>query len=132
MQRADAAAGKWMMSLATKMNMKPGATVRLVEVPSGLLPEFGSRISATTDDATSDTLVVFVANQAALENHEAAVVESASADRLTWLACPKGGQPGTDLNRDILWELLAALGCAVRSDDGRPVPGNRGRQPLAC
>lgn len=91
MRPADAVAGVWMMHLATKLNLKPGTTVRLIAAPPGVVLGCGSRISVTTDDATCDAPVVFVTNQAALENHEAVVVEPASADRLTWLACPKGG-----------------------------------------
>jgi len=34
------------------------------------------------------------------------VVEAAMEDRLAWIAYPKAGQLGTDLNRDILWRHL--------------------------
>jgi len=39
-----------------------------------------------------------------------AIVTAASADRLTWVAYPKAGQLGTDLNRDSLAARLTALG----------------------
>jgi hypothetical protein len=38
------------------------------------------------------------------------VVEAAKADRLTWVAYPKAGQLGTDLNRDIIWRHLLTQG----------------------
>lgn len=35
---------------------------------------------------------------------------SGEADRLAWIAYPKAGQLGTDLNRDILWQHLLPRG----------------------
>ena len=55
-------------------------------------------------------LVAFVATRRELDRFEAAIVESALADRLTWVVYPKGGQMGTDLNRDILWKSLLERG----------------------
>lgn len=31
-------------------------------------------------------------------------------DRIAWLAYPKGGRRGTDLNRDILWKHVLQKG----------------------
>jgi hypothetical protein len=43
------------------------------------------------------------------------LVAAAKADRLAWLAYPKAGQLGTDLNRDIVWKHMLARGVqAVR------------------
>ena len=38
------------------------------------------------------------------------MVAAASADRLTWVAYPKSGQLGTDLNRDVLAARLTEEG----------------------
>jgi hypothetical protein len=38
------------------------------------------------------------------------IVKATSSDRLTWVAYPKSGQLGTDLNRDILAALLIDRG----------------------
>lgn len=43
------------------------------------------------------------------------LVAAAEADRLAWVAYPKAGQLGTDLNRDIVWKHMLARGVqAVR------------------
>ena len=36
------------------------------------------------------------------EKLDAMIVKAAASDRLTWVAYPKSGQLGTDLNRDTL------------------------------
>ncbi|MCI4354737.1 MAG: hypothetical protein L3K06_05165 [Thermoplasmata archaeon] len=38
------------------------------------------------------------------------MIASARADRLTWVAYPKGGQLGTDLSRDRVWRPLLSRG----------------------
>ena len=48
----------------------------------------------------------FVTDRAVLENQRAKIAKAASQDRLTWVAYPKSGQLGTDLNRDSLVSLL--------------------------
>jgi hypothetical protein len=58
----------------------------------------------------ADAVLVFVRNTAELEQHAAVALEHAADDRLTWIAYPKAGQLETDLNRDILWELLDGKG----------------------
>lgn len=55
-------------------------------------------------------LLVFASDRAALAKQLQRIVASASADRLTWVAYPKGGQLGTDLNRDSLAALLREHG----------------------
>ena len=55
-------------------------------------------------------MLAFVRNRAELTQHRKIVVEHASQDRLTWVAYPKAGQLDTDLNRDVLWELLEGTG----------------------
>jgi hypothetical protein len=66
--------------------------------------------AGTTDGRQEPALLVFVPDRAALEERWQPIVDAASADRLTWVAYPKGGQLGTDLNRDSLAELLVTSG----------------------
>jgi len=62
-------------------------------------------------DTTGDSaLLVVVANGASLDVVAARIVAAASADRLTWVAYPKGGRLGTDLHRDSLAAALVPLG----------------------
>lgn len=55
-------------------------------------------------------VLLFVRNRAELHERAESALEAARADRLAWIAYPKGGQLGTDLNRDTLWEALAGRG----------------------
>ena len=66
------------------------------------------------DDGPSSAVLVFVVDRAILNDRRATVVDAAAADRLTWVAYPKSGQLGTDLNRD-------SLAAALTSEEIRPV-----------
>jgi hypothetical protein len=59
----------------------------------------------------ADAVVAFVVRQDDLGSAEQ-VVAAARADRLLWIGCPKGGQLGTDLNRD--WLAAALVGHGVQ------------------
>ncbi len=93
------------MSLAAKLQIKPGQRVRLVNAPRDF-----SLDAETATGADADGVLVFVANTGELAEHQAPALEHARADRLAWIAYPKAGQLHTDLNRDILWQLLADRG----------------------
>ncbi|MEU7059592.1 hypothetical protein [Streptomyces sp. NPDC046197] len=58
----------------------------------------------------ADVIVVFVRTRADLDTLAVAAVEGARRDKLVWIAYPKGGKLGTDLNRDSLREALAERG----------------------
>ena len=74
--------------------------------PPGLvLP--GTVAAATA--AVADAVIAFVVRQGDLALAEQAVA-AARADRLAWIGYPKGGQLGTDLNRDRLAAALAGHG----------------------
>jgi hypothetical protein len=92
------------MSIASKLQLKEGETVRLVNAPKDL--DLGMK----TAGSGADALLVFVRNQAELGKHAEAALDHAADDRLTWIAYPKAGQLDTDLNRDVLWSLLEGKG----------------------
>lgn len=93
------------MSLAEKLQIKPGQSIRVIDPPAG----FGLE-AESPGEGDSGGVLIFVRDKADLARHGAAAVESARDDRLTWIAYPKAGQLDTDLNRDILWELLQGRG----------------------
>lgn len=94
------------MDVSSKLQLKPGQSVAVVNPPPGLvLPEVVP--AATAADA--DAVVVFVVRQDDLGSAGQAVA-AARADRLAWIGYPKGGQLGTDLNRDRLVAALADHG----------------------
>ncbi|GFJ88613.1 hypothetical protein [Phytohabitans rumicis] len=56
-------------------------------------------------------MIAFVLDNAGLAGQAtAATLDAARADRLAWIAYPKAGQLGTDLNRDRLAATLAGRG----------------------
>lgn len=100
------------MDLAAKLQLRPGQPVRAVNVPTGLLLdlEVGDDARAETGATAGAALLVFVRSGAELAVHEDVALASARADRLTWVAYPKAGRLGTDLNRDRLAAVLRAKG----------------------
>jgi hypothetical protein len=94
------------VDVSGKLQLKPGQSVAVLNPPPGLvLP--GLVAAATAADA--DAVVAFVVRQDDLGSAEQAVA-AARADRLAWIGYPKGGQLGTDLNRDRLVAALAGHG----------------------
>jgi hypothetical protein len=62
------------------------------------------------ESGDADAVVAFARNRAELDSVAAPAVEAARQDKLAWIACPKAGKLGTDLNRDVLAALLTARG----------------------
>jgi len=88
--------------LAEKLNLKKGMKVGVVGKPAGVdLDDV-----TTTNSNQADVILVFVTSLAEVDALCNPVVEAAMEDRLAWIAYPKAGQLGTDLNRDILWRHL--------------------------
>ncbi len=98
------------MDVGAKLQIKPGHRIAVVaaagEVPS-VAPD-GASMADTPDAA--DVIVAFVRSRADLATVAGPAIEAARRDRLAWIAYPKAGKLGTDLNRDILRESLAGQG----------------------
>jgi hypothetical protein len=62
------------------------------------------------DPGAADVIVAFARNRAELATIAGPAIEAARRDKLAWIAYPKAGKLGTDLNRDILAALLTAEG----------------------
>lgn len=90
------------MSLAKKLNLKDGMKVRVIGKPRGI--DLGD--VETTTSAKAEALLVFVKTLEEVDAKCAPLIEAAKEDRLAWVAYPKAGQLGTDLNRDVLWKHL--------------------------
>jgi hypothetical protein len=94
------------MDVSSKLQLKPGQSVVVLNPPPGLvLPE----VVAAAAAADADAVVAFVVRRDDLGSAEQAVA-AARADRLAWIGYPKGGQLGTDLTRDRLVAALAGRG----------------------
>jgi hypothetical protein len=96
------------MTLSAKLQLKPDQPICALNVPDGV--DLGIPTSTDPGDVA---LLLFVRDRAELEATGGPFFPAAAEDRLAWLAYPKAGQPGTDLNRDILWKLGTEKG--VRS-----------------
>lgn len=94
------------MDISSKLQIKPGQTIAVLNAPPDLVIP-GTRATATAGAA--DVVIAFVTRQDDLPAAEQAIA-AAREDRLAWISYPKGGQLGTDLNRDRLAAALSARG----------------------
>jgi hypothetical protein len=97
------------VNLRGKFQLKTGQTIELLGAPDSVI---GLLSELETDEVgdVGPALLAFVANEAALAKVDAIITKSAASDRLTWVAYPKAGQLGTDLNRDTLAASLIEHG----------------------
>lgn len=103
------------MSLAKKLNLKPGTKLRVIGKPKGV--DLGDVVvaAATAKGKDTEAVLLFAQTAAEVEAKAEPVVDAAKADRVSWVAYPKAGQLGTDLNRDRLREQMLLKGVdAVR------------------
>lgn len=97
--------------LARKLNLRTGTSLRVVSRPDGVDLN-GLPVGAATE---GDALLVFVRSRAEAEAQAPAVAGVAASGQVAWMAYPKAGQLGTELNRDSLAALMRAHGVkAVR------------------
>jgi len=98
------------MELSQKLQIKPRHKVATltgsVDQPAAL----GDGWEMAESPATADVVLAFVRLRADLDTVAAPAITAARDDRLAWIAYPKAGKLGTDLNRDVLRDLLAARG----------------------
>ena len=95
------------MKLAAKLQIKPGAAVCILAAPADG-PDLSGVGRPAREPADADAVIAFVQHSSGLAGSPA--VETARADKLTWIAYPKAGQLGTDLNRDTLAQVVQDLG----------------------
>jgi hypothetical protein len=93
------------LSLAKKLQIPAGQSVCLISPPAGF--EIDAPVSSGTD---AFALLLFARDAKSLMSQGKPVFEAAKRDGLAWIAYPKAGQLGTDLNRDKLSELMKPKG----------------------
>jgi hypothetical protein len=86
------------MNLPQKLQLPKDEGIRVLNAPENLPVE--------TNDTDSESILLFAKNSEVLKTGVKAVVRTAKANKLAWVAYPKAGKLGTDLNRDKLWKLL--------------------------
>ena len=97
------------MDLTAKLQIKPGMQVALLAVPPDG-PDLDGLGPLATDPAQAGAVIAFARRRADLTGAAAPAVDAARDDRLAWIAYPKAGQLGTDINRDSLAAAVAELG----------------------
>jgi hypothetical protein len=96
----------WPMEVSAKLQIRPGQTVSVVNLPPGLAWPVDP---AEENPASADVVIGFATTRRDL-GALGAVIDAARADRPAWIGYPKGGKLGTDLNRDLLVEAVSGLG----------------------
>ena len=90
------------MSLAKKLNFKPGQTVEVHARPEGV--DLGD-VEIVESGATGG-VITFARTLAEVGGLIGPVREALTANQIAWILYPKAGKLGTDLNRDVLWRHL--------------------------
>ena len=98
------------VSVASKLQIKPGQAVCVIGRPLDATLDLGQELELVQDPTKSDAVIVYCTSRADLEQVSAPLLAAARRDALTWVAYPKAGQLGTDLNRDTLAALIQAEG----------------------
>jgi hypothetical protein len=97
------------VELAAKLQIKPGMQVAVVgPQPAG--PDLSGLGPPAADPAAAGAVIAFVTLAAELTGAAGPAITAAREDRLAWIAYPKAGQLGTDINRDSLARAVAELG----------------------
>jgi hypothetical protein len=101
------------MDLRSKLQIKPGQTVAVLNSPPGPAlrldsdaPQHARKPHRVPE---ADAVIGFVVRRDDLSEVEP-VLAAARADRLAWIGYPKGGRLGTDLNRDLLVDAVTEHG----------------------
>ncbi|MEU1199847.1 hypothetical protein ABZ446_26980 [Streptomyces sp. NPDC005813] len=93
----------------SKLQIKPGQSVVVLGKPGDVQLDVegeGAQVAVS-----ADAVLAFVTMAGDLDGADAgAALAAARRDALAWVAYPKGGRLGTDLNRDSLAALLAERG----------------------
>lgn len=98
------------MSVGAKLQIKPGTKVAVLGAPHGIDLELPEGVTTGHDAAEADAVIAFAPDSAAVDVVAGPAIQAARDDRLAWIAYPKAGQLGTDLNRDILARLVTERG----------------------
>jgi hypothetical protein len=102
------------MDLADRLQIKPGTLVAIL----GAGPDCPDLAAAGSLETTANpgeageagAFIAFALRHADLTSTAGPAVEAARQDKLAWIAYPKAGQLGTDINRDTLARAAAGLG----------------------
>jgi hypothetical protein len=99
------------MDVTAKLQIKPGQRIATLAAGSGDVPSIAAADeNPPAEPGSADVIVAFARNTSDLATVALPALEAARQDKLAWIAYPKAGKLGTDLNRDVLARELAPAG----------------------
>jgi len=98
-----------MATFEAKFQVKPSMTGGVFNAPTGVDLPFP--VQKKLNSADFDFIIVFVANAADIKAFAEKACSMLVEDGILWFCYPKkSGKIKTEINRDVGWEPLAALG----------------------
>jgi hypothetical protein len=98
------------VDLAGKLQIKPGTPVAVVAAPAAGPDLAAGGLQLTSALAGAGAVIASAARLADLPGAVQPAIDAARQDKLAWIAYPKAGQLGTDVNRDTLVQGVDGLG----------------------
>lgn len=97
---------------AEKMHIKPGVRVASLHAPEDVLTLLGmTDVEPVNSPQEADIVLLFVNNQAEVEERLTPLAGQLSPATATWIIYPKGSKAaGLDISRDTIWPVAEALG----------------------
>jgi len=90
------------VDVAEKLQLGSRSTIKVLGAPRDLDLDLPPGVKRRRDPTDADAVLAFVVSASDLSTVAAPAIAAAREDRLAWIAYPKAGQLGTDLNRDRL------------------------------
>jgi hypothetical protein len=102
-------------SLASKLQVKPGMKLLIMNAPDGylkLLDKLPAGAEVTTnEDGTFDFVQAFVYNKADIDRLAPKAIRAVKPGGMLWFSYPKKtGKIKTDISRDVGWDMVAKAG----------------------
>jgi hypothetical protein len=100
--------------LYKKLRLEPQHTVFVLNNPrvyAEILPDLAEPITFAADGEKADFVHLFVKDRSEFDQFIDEALSAVTYDGLFWVSYPKGSSGvDTDINRDILWELMLEKG----------------------
>jgi hypothetical protein len=95
-------------TLAQKLFIKPGYTIRLLNAPEGFdLGEVPDAVTVDSSNEKHDAVILFVKSHADLAEYFAKAHDLVKYDALLWIAYPKqSSKTKADINRDTMYKAV--------------------------
>jgi hypothetical protein len=98
------------MDVTAKLQIKPGQRIATLAGTGDVPSVAGEDANPSAAPDSADAVVAFVRSRTELAAVAGPAIEAARRGKLAWIAYPKAGKLGTDLNRDTLAAALAVEG----------------------